>query len=121
MTHAFIVIVNMIEEWAFMSWLNITSHCFTFNNTFYFLSRSLNLPLVKKLSAHPLLLHTSLLGGSVPGRRRVSVRVRGNEVCGNYGRPMDSQENWTLASRANCRRVWLYFLFLTFYFILDCS
>ena len=81
MTHAFMVIVNMFEECAFMSWLNITSHCFTFNNAFFFFfSRSLNPPLVKKLSAHPLLLYTSLLEGSVPGRRRVSVRVRGNVV-----------------------------------------
>ena len=37
MTHAFLVIVNMFEECAFMSWLNITSHCFTFNNAFFFL------------------------------------------------------------------------------------
>lgn len=110
------VIVNMIEECAFMSWLNITSHCFTFNNTFYFFSRSLNPSLVKKLSAHPLLLHMSLLEGSVPGRRRVSVRVRGNEVCGDYGRPVDSQENWTFASGASCERVRLYFLSSSFLF-----
>lgn len=44
MVHGFMVIVNMIEERAFLSWLKPLA-----DNTFYFFSRSLNSPLVKKL------------------------------------------------------------------------
>lgn len=77
MVHTSVVIVNMIEECAFLSWLNIISCCFTFNDTFYFFSRTLNSPLVKKLLAKPLLPHRSLLEGSVlKRRRRVSLGVR---------------------------------------------
>lgn len=77
MVHSLVVIVNMIEECAFFSWHTIIPCCFTFNDIFYFFSRILNSPLVKKLLAKPLLPHRSLLEESVlKRRRRVSLGVR---------------------------------------------